>query len=96
VATVIDEPERGGGFEEPAALEFHAVAGVLGVSAKSHEFDDAGDEVRTDYRRMLALVVKGGYRGHVGIEYEGKTLPEMEGVRATKRLLEKVRDELSS
>jgi L-ribulose-5-phosphate 3-epimerase len=67
-----------------------------GVSAKSHEFDDAGNEVRTDYRRMLGLVVKGGYRGHVGIEYEGKTLPEEEGIRATKRLLERVRAELSA
>jgi sugar phosphate isomerase/epimerase len=67
-----------------------------GVSAKSHEFDEAGNEVRTDYRRMLGLVVKRGYRGHVGIEYEGKTLPEAEGIRATKRLLERVRDELAA
>lgn len=66
-----------------------------GVSAKSHEFDADGDEVRTDYRRMLKIVTDAGYRGWVGIEYEGGTLPEDEGVRATKRLLETVRTELA-
>ncbi len=65
-----------------------------GVSAKSHEFDAAGDEVRTDYRKMLAIVAKAGFRGHVGIEYEGKTLPEEEGILATKKLLERIREEL--
>ena len=66
-----------------------------GVSAKSHAFDAEGDETRTDYRRMLGIVVAAGYRGFVGIEYEGKTMPEPEGILATKRLLEKVRAELA-
>ena len=65
------------------------------VSAKSHEFDAAGNEVRTDYRRMMRIVLDHGYRGHVGIEYEGDQLGEAEGIRATKRLLERVREELS-
>jgi sugar phosphate isomerase/epimerase len=67
-----------------------------GVSAKSHEFDADGDEVRTDYRRMLKLVVDAGYRGWVGIEYEGKELGEPEGILATKKLLERVRSELEA
>jgi sugar phosphate isomerase/epimerase len=67
-----------------------------GVSAKSHEFDDAGNEVRTDYDRMLRLVVAAGYHGWVGIEYEGTALPEAEGIRATKKLLERVRDSLTA
>jgi L-ribulose-5-phosphate 3-epimerase len=67
-----------------------------GVSAKSHEFDADGNEVRSDYRRMLKLVVAAGYRGWVGIEYEGKALPEAEGIVATKRLLERVRSELQA
>ena len=66
------------------------------VSAKSHEFDDAGDEVRTDYKRMMQLVVAAGYRGWVGIEYEGTALPEPEGIRATKKLLERIRGELAA
>ena len=65
-----------------------------GVSAKSHEFNAAGDEAQTDYRRMLAIVAKAGYRGHIGIEYEGKNLPEDDGILATKKLLERVRAEL--
>jgi L-ribulose-5-phosphate 3-epimerase len=65
------------------------------VSAKSHEFDADGAEVRTDYRRMMKIVLAAGYHGWVGIEYEGKGLPEAEGIQATKRLLERVRDELA-
>lgn len=66
-----------------------------GVSAKSHEFDADGNEVRTDYERMLRLVLDAGYHGWVGIEYEGSGLPEPEGIRATKALLERVRETLS-
>jgi sugar phosphate isomerase/epimerase len=66
-----------------------------GVSAKSHDFNAAGEETGTDYRRMLKIVLDAGYRGHLGIEYEGSRLSEPEGVRATKKLLEAVRDEMS-
>jgi len=65
------------------------------VSAKSHEFDEAGDEVRTDYRQMMRIVLDAGYRGHVGVEWEGGEPDEVAGIRATQRLLEKVRDELA-
>ncbi len=64
------------------------------VSAKSHDFDEQGNETRTDYRRMMKIVLEHRYRGYVGIEYEGNKLSEPEGIRATKRLLERVRDEL--
>lgn len=67
-----------------------------GVSAKSYAFGADGDETTIDYRRMLKLVVAAGYRGHIGIEYEGKDLPEPEGIKATKQLLEAVRAELSA
>jgi sugar phosphate isomerase/epimerase len=65
------------------------------VSAKSHDFDAQGNCVETDYRRMLKIVLDAGYHGHFGIEYEGEKLSEPEGIRATKRLLEKVRAELA-
>ncbi len=64
------------------------------VSAKSNDFDAAGNETRTDYRRMLKIVLKAGYHGHLGIEYEGQRLSELDGVLATKNLLEKIRGEL--
>ncbi len=66
-----------------------------GVSAKSHEFDAAGDEIRTDYGRMLRIVLAAGYHGWVGVEYEGNALSEPEGIRATKTLLERIRAELA-
>ncbi|HTU19995.1 MAG TPA: sugar phosphate isomerase/epimerase family protein [Gemmataceae bacterium] len=65
-----------------------------GVSAKSHDFDNKGHETHTDYRRMMKIVLDAGYHGRVGIEYEGGKLSEPEGIRATKRLLERVRGEL--
>jgi len=66
-----------------------------GVSAKSHDFDDKGNETHTDYLRMLKIVVDADYHGFVGVEYEGSKLSEPDGINATKKLLEKVRDELS-
>jgi sugar phosphate isomerase/epimerase len=67
-----------------------------GVSAKSHDFDDAGNETHTDYFKMMKLVLDAGYSGYVGIEYEGSKLSEPEGIRATKRLLERVREKLKA
>lgn len=64
------------------------------VSAKSHDFDGDGNETKTDYRKMMKIVLEAGYSGYVGIEYEGSMLDEYAGIRATKALLEKVRTEL--
>ncbi len=65
------------------------------VSAKSHDFNEAGDEIHTDYRKMMKIVLDHGYHGYVGIEYEGGKIGEAEGILATKKLLEKVRTELA-
>jgi hypothetical protein len=66
------------------------------VSAKSYGFDEQGNETKIDYRRMLKIVLAAGYHGHLGIEFEGDKLSEPEGIRATKRLLETIRTELSA
>ena len=65
------------------------------VSAKTHAFDAQGNEVNTDYTQMMKIVLDAGYRGYVGIEYEGGGLSEPDGIRATKALLERVRDALA-
>jgi hypothetical protein len=44
---------------------------------------------------MLKIVLDAGYHGHVGIEWEGRTPGEAEGIRLTQRLLEKIRSEMS-
>jgi sugar phosphate isomerase/epimerase len=65
------------------------------VSAKSHDFDERGNETGTDYRKMLQIVLGAGYHGHLGIEYEGSRMSEPDGIRATKALLERIHGELS-
>lgn len=68
-----------------------------GVSAKSHEFNAAGDEVRTDYFKMMKIVLDAGYHGYVGIEWEGANPEdEREGIMLTKKLLDRVRDKFSA
>ncbi len=61
-----------------------------GVSAKSNSFDHKGNETQTDYYKMIKIVLASGYDGYIGIEYEGNELGEMEGILATKELLERV------
>lgn len=68
---------------------------AMGVSAKSYAFDAAGNETTIDFRRMMTIVRDAGYRGHVGVEFEGRDMDEYEGIRATKTLLERVRAELA-
>ena len=66
-----------------------------GVSAKSHDFDAEGNETKTDYLKALKLVLDAGYRGYVGVEYEGGKLSEEDGIIATKKLLVKARAQLA-
>lgn len=78
----VEEYDRYKGVEE--LMPF-----AKGVSAKTHDFDAQGNCVETDYNRMLKIVKDAGFRGYIGIEYEGSA-PEDEGIRKTKALLEKV------
>ena len=64
------------------------------VSAKSHDFDAEGNETRTDYRRMMKIVLDAGYRSYVGVEYEGRKDSEVVGIEKTVNLLRRVRAEL--
>lgn len=64
-------------------LMVHAKA----VSAKSHDFDAEGNETEIDYVKMLEIVKNAGYKGFIGVEYEGNELSEEEGIMATKNLL---------
>ena len=60
-----------------------------GVSAKSHFFDGEGYDTGIDYKRMMQIVKDSGFKGYVGIEFEGDKLSEDEGIKKTKALLEK-------
>lgn len=61
------------------------------VSAKSYDFDARGEETTLDFRRFLRIVTAAGFRGWIGVEYEGNRLPEREGITRTIALLERVR-----
>ncbi len=79
-----------------------------GVSAKSHQFDEKGWEIETDFRKMLGIVKQyktEKFKGYIGIESEGlfisqymkkpgKYLSEMDGIMATRNLLQKIGGEL--
>jgi L-ribulose-5-phosphate 3-epimerase len=107
VIKLVDHPMCGtlpdfGNFKIGKDEEYDRYKGVTelmpfakAVSAKSHDFDERGEEIHTDYRRMMKIVLDAGYRGFVGIEYEGDKMTERDGIRATKRLLETVHDDLT-
>ncbi len=57
------------------------------VSAKSYDFDSEGNETTIDYKKMLKIIKNSGYKGFIGIEYEGERLSEIEGIKATRDLL---------
>ncbi len=66
---------------------------ALGVSAKSNDFDENGNETKTDFARMFRIVLNAGFRGYVDIEYEGGRFSEEEGIRKTLLLLRRIQSE---
>ncbi|WP_436715353.1 sugar phosphate isomerase/epimerase family protein [Roseiconus lacunae] len=65
------------------------------VSAKAHDFDEKGNEVHTDFFKMMGIVLAHGYHGYVGIEYEGGKVSEYEGIKKTKELLDRVAERIA-
>lgn len=89
--------EEGAQWAKPCVEEYDRYKGIQemmpyakGVSAKSFDFDATGKETTIDFERMLNIVKASGYRGYIGIEYEGSRLSEDEGIIATKNLLERL------
>lgn len=108
VMETVDHPRCGtlpdfGNFRIGGGEEYDRYKGVKelmpyakAVSAKSYNFDESGNETRIDYLKMMKIVVDAGYHGYVGIEYEGNKVSERDGIAATKKLLENVREKLSA
>lgn len=88
-------------FYDPYQGVAELIPFAKGVSAKTHNFSDTGVSINTrfsdpyDYTRLMRVVLDAGYRGYVGIEYEGSELSEPDGIRATKTLLENIRETLT-
>jgi len=60
-----------------------------GVSAKTYDFDSNGEQPKMDYKRLLDIVKSANFKGYIGVEFEGNTQPEEDGIRKTKLLIEK-------
>ena len=64
------------------------------LCAKAKSFDVNGDEENVDYRKMLKIAKAAGFRGYIGIEFEGHGVDPVQGINATKKLIQKVMREL--
>jgi L-ribulose-5-phosphate 3-epimerase len=71
------------------------------VSAKAYDWDTGAGkfytedrreprEITLDFERLVGIVVKAGYKGYIGIEYEGQKHTEIEGIKRTKQALDEL------
>jgi sugar phosphate isomerase/epimerase len=61
-----------------------------GVSGKTHDFDQEGNETVIDYVKMMKIISDSGFKGYIDVEYEGDKLSEPDGVKASIALVQKV------
>lgn len=94
--------DSGGNWDGKCVEQYDTYKGVKemmpyakGVSAKSYAFDAEGNETTLDYPRLMKIVKDAGFNGYVGVEFEGTTISEEEGIASTRNLLLKIGKELS-
>lgn len=85
-----------GTTQDGCAEEYDRYQGVAemlpfakGVSAKTYDFDTHGAQPLMDYKKLMDIVRESSFKGYIGIEFEGNTGDEDDGIRKTKALLEK-------
>ncbi|TVZ21526.1 sugar phosphate isomerase/epimerase [Dokdonia sp. Hel_I_63] len=93
--------EGGARWGAPCIEEYDIYKGIVelmpfakGVSAKSYNFDENGNETKLDYARIMQIVADSGFEGYVGTEYEGPLEDPKEGIALTKALVQKSIDNL--
>ncbi len=59
------------------------------ICAKALNFDDKGNETRTDYYRMMKIIHQSSYSGVITIEFEGHKVDPIAGSLKTKALIQK-------
>jgi len=57
------------------------------VCAKALKFDTKGNEVHTDYFRMLKIVYESDFSGVISVEFEGRGVDPIKGSKMTKDLI---------
>ncbi len=83
-------------YNGPCGIEYDKYTGMKdlmpyakAVSAKSYDFDEFGNETTIDFKKMMDIVKEFGYKGFLGIEFEGDQLSEIDGIELTKQLIQK-------
>lgn len=76
-------------YDDPYSSVARMIPSARSLSAKSLDFTPTGLEKYIDYHRMLSIAYSGGYRGFIGIEWEGCKKSPLEGVLLTRDLLRK-------
>jgi sugar phosphate isomerase/epimerase len=79
------DDDRYQGLERMVAYSFH-------IHAKTHGFDDAGEEKEISYERMISIINRSKYSGYISIEYEGaveEIKDNINGIKKTERLIRK-------
>lgn len=61
------------------------------VSIKAFDFDENGEAVKTDFKRMFELIRESEYDTYLAVEFEGHDMDPIEGVKKTLALIEKYR-----
>ena len=94
--------EKGDLYESPCVEYYDKYVGTQellpfakGISAKSFDFDANGNETTIDYMKMFTMIKQSKFSGYVGIEYEGNNLEEEAGIKATHKLLTKIKKALA-
>lgn len=61
-----------------------------GVSAKSYDFENDGNETTIDFQRCVEIILDAGFMGTMSAEFEGHRLSEYEGSQKTLSLLRRL------
>jgi sugar phosphate isomerase/epimerase len=58
------------------------------VSVKAFDFDEQGNAIKTDFKRMFQLIKEAQYDEYLAIEFEGHDMDPIEGIRKTLELVD--------
>ena len=90
--------EREGGklWGTPCIIEYDRYQGMKellptakSVSLKVFDFDNDGNAIKTDFKRMFHLINEAQYDEYLAVEFEGHDMDPIEGIRKTLELVKK-------
>ena len=85
-AGILPDFNNFGSFDRYSAVE-KTLPYAPAVCAKALKFNDEGNEVHTDYFKMLKIVHDSEFSGVISIEFEGHGVDPIVGSRMTKKLI---------